>query len=177
MGGSVVQALLRRYPEVVRGVMLMDCRATADTPEAKANRGKVIEQIKADPVAGMRALVEGMLARALSPQTGDSVRQEVRRIMERQSPAGVMGIQHAMAGRRDETELLAGVKIPVLLVVGAEDVISPPSVLIGMKALMLQAMLVQVAQAGHLPMLEQPEAVNEAIAMFLHQFQVAENPT
>lgn len=176
MGGSVLQAILRLYPELVRGAMFMDCRATADAPEARANRLKVITSIQADPAMGVQTLVEGMLQRALRPNTPLEIRQEVKTLMLRQSPAGIIGIQHAMANRQDETPLLASLKIPVLLVVGAEDVISPPSVLMGMKALIPQALLVQIAHAGHLPMLEQPAAVNEAMELFLHNLEKYRTP-
>jgi pimeloyl-ACP methyl ester carboxylesterase len=72
-----------------------------------------------------------------------------------------------MAQRADQTSLLAEIKVPTLVVVGAEDTVTPPGVAMAMHGLIAGSMLVQVARAGHMSNLEQPEAVDEAIEGFL----------
>ena len=69
--------------------------------------------------------------------------------------------------RPDARYGLAEVKCPVLIVVGEDDVITPPSAAIAMKALIPQATLVQIPKAGHLANVEQPDAFNAAVATFL----------
>lgn len=167
MGGCVLLGLLRHFPEVVRGAMFMDCRAEDDTPEARANRLKSIATIEAE--GNIRLLVEAMLPRLLSSNAAPELREELRGLMMRQSPQGVMGIQYALAQRPNETALLAELQIPVLMLVGAEDITSPPSVMMAMFAQLRAGVgtLVQIAQAGHLPMLEAPERVTEAMGAFL----------
>ncbi len=72
-----------------------------------------------------------------------------------------------MLRRRDQTDLLARVQVPLLLVVGVQDVITPPAVVRGVREHAPHAMLVEVDRAGHLANLEQPGAVNAAIQGFM----------
>jgi len=166
MGGYVLLALLRDYPESVVAAMLMDTRADPDSDEARANRLKSIDEIQAN---GPAKVIEGMLGRVLGKKSA-AAREEVRAIMERQPPEGVMNALWAMSKRRDQTDLLAELKVPALFVVGAEDAITPPSVALNMQSHMLpphHGMVVQIVAAGHMTPLEQPGAVNAAIETFL----------
>jgi pimeloyl-ACP methyl ester carboxylesterase len=164
MGGYVLMALLREYPESVGAGMFIDTRCEADTGETRSNRLKSIEQVQA---AGTSAVAESMTERLLSKRCAPALRQRVRDMILRQTPEGVMGALHAMARRPDSTDLLATITIPMLIVVGDHDVITPPGVAIGMHNHMPHAMLVQIANAGHLAPMEQPEAVNTAVLTFL----------
>lgn len=164
MGGYIVQALVRAHPEAVRGVIFVDTRAEADSLEVRAGRLRSIDDVRAQGVA---PLVETMLPRLLSKYATPELRSQVRGIMLRQSPAGVMGAQYAMAQRRDQSDLLPMIQVPTLLLVGAEDTITPPSVAMAMHNRIPDSMLVQVANAGHLANLEMPESVNNAIVSFM----------
>jgi len=164
MGGYILLALLRAHPESVRAAMLFDTRPDPDTPEARATRLKTIAEV---PTQGTAALVETMLSRVVGKRADNQVRAQVRAIMARQSVEGIVGAQWAMAHRQDQTHLLATLQMPVLLVVGADDVITPPSVALNMHNHMRHAMLVQIAGAGHLANFEAPEPVNEALQTFL----------
>ena len=164
MGGYVVLALLRNHPELLRGVMLIDSRADPDTPEGRAGRMKSCAAVAA---AGIASVVEGTLDRQLSRYAPASVREEARRIMLRQNVDAFIGAQEAMSRRRDQTDLLADVRVPMLFVVGADDVITPPAVARAMGAHVKGAMLVEVERAGHLANMEQPAAVSAAVETFL----------
>jgi len=164
MGGYVLLALLRDFPEVVKAAMFIDTRPEADTAEARETRLKSIETVTAQ---GTGPVVEGMLGRLLSKYAGEAVKAEARGIMEKQSAEGVIGAQWAMSRRRDQTDLLGEIKVPSLVVVGDSDAITPPSVAMHMHNRIEGSMLVQIAHAGHLANLEQPEAVNHAIKTFL----------
>ena len=164
MGGYVVMELLRSYPEAVQAAMLIDTRPDPDTPEVRAGRLKSAELVEQ---AGVASICEALLERQVSAHAKPPLRQAVRNLMLRQSPAGVRAALHAMMHRPDSTDLLATLKIPILLVVGDRDAITPPSVAFGMHNHMPHAMLVQIADAGHLAPLEQPAAVTQAIMTFL----------
>ena len=77
-----------------------------------------------------------------------------------------MAAQGAMARRRDQTEILPGLKMPALVVVGEEDVITPVAAAETMHRLIPGSELVRIAGSGHMSPMEQPAAVNEAIAAF-----------
>jgi pimeloyl-ACP methyl ester carboxylesterase len=73
----------------------------------------------------------------------------------------------ALGDRPDMTAALARVEVPTLLVVGAEDQITPPACLEAAEAIIPRAKLLIVPAAGHLVPLEAPEVFNRALGEFL----------
>jgi pimeloyl-ACP methyl ester carboxylesterase len=88
-------------------------------------------------------------------------------MMERQSAQAIIAAQTAMSKRHDHTDLLAQLAIPVLIVVGSEDAITPPSVALSMQSHCPHAMVAQIVNAGHLTTVDQPDAVNSTLETFL----------
>ncbi len=163
MGGYVLLALLRAHPEAVAGAMFVSTRADADSPQARASRLTSIDDVRAHGTSG---LVETMITRLLGKNPTPALREQMRSLMCRQSPAAVIAAQSAMARRRDQTDLLPALAIPILLVAGAEDAVTPPPVARGMQALMPASRLVELAGAGHMTPLEAPAALGEVLAEF-----------
>ena len=168
MGGYVLMALLENHPESVRAAMLFDTRPEADSAEARAARLASMGNIQA--TGSLAALVDTMVPRLVSPHSPPELRHHVRSMILRQNAQAVACAQYAMSRRPDRTALLSTLKLPALLVVGADDVITPPSVAIAMHSHMPHAMLTQVVKAGHLANLEAPTAVNASIETFLQTF-------
>lgn len=179
MGGYIAFAFWRIYPHLVRALVLADTRAAADTAEARQNRYAMVEQVK---IEGTKAVVEGMLPKLLSPTTLESqpkVVMHARRMMTNTPPAGVIGALQGMAQRPDSTPTLATISVPTLIVVGEDDVITPPGEAEAMRTAILaprhgrdtpkipDVTLVRVADAGHLAPLENPGPFNQALREFL----------
>jgi pimeloyl-ACP methyl ester carboxylesterase len=163
MGGYILLALLRAHPADVSGAMFINTRAEADSAEARANRLKSIEEVRASGTGG---LVETMIVRLLGKNPTAALKDEMRTMMSRQSAAAVIAAQSAMARRRDQTDLLPQLKVPALIVVGAEDTVTPPVVARGMQALIPGSRLVEIPGAGHMTPLEAPKALSTAIRDF-----------
>jgi pimeloyl-ACP methyl ester carboxylesterase len=72
-----------------------------------------------------------------------------------------------MAARHDSTELLRSAKLPVLVLAGASDQVIAPEKAKALATSIPNARLVMVEHAGHMPMLEQPQATTTAIREFL----------
>jgi pimeloyl-ACP methyl ester carboxylesterase len=163
MGGYVLLALLRQFPEDVAAAMFISTRADADSPDARANRLKSIADVQAHGTAG---LVETMIGRLLGPDSTPELKERLRALMSRQSPAAVIAAQSAMARRRDQTDLLPQLTVPALLIAGAQDAVTPLSVPRSMQASIPGSRLVEIPNAGHMTPLEAPEAVAAAIRDF-----------
>jgi len=88
-------------------------------------------------------------------------------MMTRAPLRGIVGALHALRERPDSTPLLATIHVPVLVVAGGEDVITPAEGMREMASAIPGAEFVVVPRAGHLAPLEQPDAVNAAITAFL----------
>ncbi len=164
MGGYVVFDLLRRYPDRVSAVLLVDTKPDADSPEAKRARDELATVAERE---GPDAVIERLLPRLLAPQTQPEVAAQVRDMARRWSAPGLVGALRALRDRPDSTETLRGVKVPTLVLVGSEDQIAPPGVGRVMAALVPGAQFHVVPAAGHLPPLEQPLATTRLLADFL----------
>jgi pimeloyl-ACP methyl ester carboxylesterase len=167
MGGYIAFELIRHWPERVAGLVLMDTRPEADSEEARAGRDRMIADVR---VRGAAAVADVMMPRLVGATTA-AIRpawlDELRAQLLRTPVAGIIGALEAMKARPDSTPLLAGVSIPALVMVGAEDVLTPAAVSERMAATVPGAELALIPHAGHLPPLEQPEAVTTALARFL----------
>jgi pimeloyl-ACP methyl ester carboxylesterase len=91
----------------------------------------------------------------------------VRRVVERTSSSAIAAAQRGMASRPDVTGMLKGINVPTLIVVGDQDVISPPSEMELIARAIPNAEFVVIPDSGHMTTIEQPEAVNEALIRFL----------
>jgi 3-oxoadipate enol-lactonase len=177
MGGYIAFAFWRLYPHRVRALVLADTRAVADTPQGRQNRQESVQRVQAQ---GTQAIVEGMLPKLLSPNTLQNrpkVVAHVRRMMTHTPATGVVGALQGMAERPDATLTLSTITVPTLIVVGADDAITPPAEAEAMRETILSAQGERTAgdkvhgviipDAGHLTPLENPPAFNQALREFL----------
>ncbi|GHF15450.1 alpha/beta hydrolase [Amycolatopsis deserti] len=164
MGGYLTMAVLRAAPERVAGLVLIDTKATADSPEAAQARRDLAKRAESEGVTGW--LAESLLPNLLSAETREArpgVVETLRDLVDSQQGAGVAWAARAMANRPDATELLAAADVPALVVVGEEDGLTPPDAAQAMAESLPKGELVVVPQAGHLTPLEAPAMVTEAI--------------
>lgn len=171
MGGYVAWSFFRRHAERLRALILCDTRAAPDSPEAAQNRLDTAQRVQRE---GTAPLVETMLPRIFGPQAAERCPEAVALAREAvlAAPAeGVAAALRGMAQRSDSRPLLGAIGLPALLVVGEHDAISPPAEMREMAQAMPRARLVEIAEAGHMAPLEQPGAVNEALAEFLASLQ------
>jgi pimeloyl-ACP methyl ester carboxylesterase len=167
MGGYVAFALLRIVPSYVRGLILADTRAEADSAEGVAGRRRMLALVAE---RGVQAVADEMVPKLL----GETTRRErarvvdaVRSLILANTPQAIAGAVTAMMQRPDSTPLLATIHIPTLVVVGGEDALMPPGAAEALCRGIGGAELVTLAGAGHLPSVETPEAFNEVVARFL----------
>lgn len=165
MGGYVALALQKQAPERVTGLGLVATQAGDDTPEAREGRYATAEKVGSQ---GPEPLVEGLLPKLFASAEGDSEAKQAVATLIRQTPReGIQAALHAMAQREDLRPRLPQITVPSLVLVGEGDRLIPPDRSEAMAAQMPNAVLVKVAGAGHMPMLEQPEQVSQALERWL----------
>ena len=168
MGGYVAMSFLRRHPDRVSALILADTKLGADSAEGAANRRRIADEVIA---AGSSAqLVDELLPSLLGETTRDRralVLGRVKALLEKAPPYAVAWAQRAMAARPDSTETLAAVTVPTLVVVGAEDTLSPPADAELIAKTVPGAELVVIPDAGHLSAMEAPAEFNTAVSEFL----------
>jgi len=165
MGGYVAFEFLRRHRPRVRGLVLVDTRAGADSAEGRKGREVAMADLRD---GGPPLIAEQMLPQLLGSGASDALREQVRSMMSSAPPAGVLGALAAMRDRPDSTELLPSLAgVPTLVLVGAEDRLTPPRDAEAMAKAIPGARLALIPEAGHLAPLEQPAVFNGHLRSFL----------
>jgi 3-oxoadipate enol-lactonase len=165
----VALSLVCRHPRRVRGLMLIDTRAAADTPEAARLREATAQAVFQANHA--RSIIETMVPRLFGKTTLEQYPARVGPIlaeMEKTSAQGVAGALRGMARRPDRRADLVSIKVPTLVMVGQDDVISPVAEAREIAAALPDARLEVIPAAGHLAPYENPAAANEAMLSFLN---------
>lgn len=162
MGGYVALAFANAYPQRLAGLGLVSTQARADSPEKRQDRMKTAEQVRR---RGVARTLDGMAQKL-------TVRSELvpplKELITHQNAKTVRAALKAMAERRDMTENLANISVPALVIHGTEDTLIPLERSQEMNQLLGWSWLVEIPGAGHVPMLENPEQVADALHKFFH---------
>lgn len=167
MGGYVALALAARRPERLAGLVLVDTRATADTPEAADRRRAAAADIGLHGGAPFRESFLPNLVGETTRRTRPEVVAGMHALAEAVSDRVLVACLEGMRQRPDRSGLLARLDLPALVLVGEEDVVTPPAESAAMARAMPQAEMVVIPGAGHTPSLEQPEATGRALSRWL----------
>ncbi len=169
LGGYVAFALYRQAPTLFQALVLADTRAEADSAEARANRTRLIDVVRTHGVAAVADEMVPALLGATTRATRPDLVERVRALILGNPPSAVEGALTAMMARPDSTPLLPSITVPTLVLVGEEDVLTPPALSTAMVSLLPGAELIGLPQAGHLASLEQPDAFNAGLLSFLER--------
>ncbi|MEU3731423.1 alpha/beta fold hydrolase [Streptomyces sp. NPDC033538] len=169
MGGQITMEFQLRHPERVRALVLSDTSAPAETQEGKEFRNRLADRLLAEGMDGYaHEVIDKMLA-AYNVTAMPDVAARVLEMMCATDPRGAAAALRGRAERPDYREVLAAVRVPVLVVVGADDVYTPVAEAESLHRLVPHSTLAVVEKAGHLPGAEQPERFNAVLLEFLAQ--------
>lgn len=162
MGGYLAFEIVRRAPERVAKLCLLDTTARPDSQEATAKRR---ERIAIARLGGFSKTLDGAFDDAVHPD--HLGKAELRALSKAMSlavgPETYIRHQEAIIGRPDSRPTLATVRVPTAVIVGDSDKITPPDAAEEMVDGIAGAKLTVVERAGHMAVLEQPEATAGAI--------------
>ncbi|MFE9857896.1 alpha/beta fold hydrolase [Streptomyces sp. NPDC005780] len=167
MGGQIAMEFHRSHPDRVAALVLADTSPVAETEDGKAFRNRLADRLLAE---GMGGYADEVIDKMLAPYnvTGlPDVAAQVLGMMRGTASEGAAAALRGRAERPDYRDSLAAAGVPVLVVVGADDVYTPVAEARVLHGLIPGAELVVVEGAGHLPGLERPEAFNDAVVRFL----------
>ena len=167
MGGYIALKAVEDYPKRFSGLVLCDTNCLADTPEAKENRMKAIESIKLN---GVEKYADESLKKLFAPDsllTKEKETVSVRRMILKTTEESLINTLKALSIRQETCTRLNEIKIPVLIMVGSEDTITPPSAAQSMHEKIPGSILEIIEHAGHLSNLENPDSFNTKLRSFL----------
>jgi pimeloyl-ACP methyl ester carboxylesterase len=166
MGGYLAFEVMRQAPERVARLALLDTSARPDTPEQSQGRRELMALAEA---GGLDEVVEHLLALFVHPDRyADEPLCETVRAMARATGAEAFVRQEAsIIGRPDSRPDLGAIRCPTLVLVGDGDVLTPPELAVEIADGIAGARLVTVEHCGHLPPLERPEQVTDALVAWM----------
>lgn len=165
MGGYVAFEILRRQPQRVTRLALLDTSAAPDPPERAAQRRAGLALLARGRFAGV---TRQMLPRLVHPRHVDGpVGEAVRAMAERVGAEAYRRQQAAILARPDSRPLLASIAVPTRVVVGADDGMTPPAESHALQRGIAGATLATIPDCGHLPPMEAPEATCRSLREWL----------
>jgi YbgC/YbaW family acyl-CoA thioester hydrolase len=167
MGGYITFELMRRHSDRISGLILVNTRAAADAADARKGRDEMIELIERE---GPAALPPKLVPKLFGPSSLEAmprVVEHVRTMIIETPQAGIVGALSAMRDREDSTSMLPNIGVPTLVISGGDDQIVPANETREWSAIIPNARLLEIPEAGHLTPLEQPIAVLREIREFL----------
>jgi len=167
MGGYVALALARLAPQRLNGLVLADTRSASDGQQARAGRERMLEVLSE---RGPDGVADEMLPKLLGATTHRSrpkLVSEVRSLIVRNAPEGIRRAIVRLRDRDDATPVLGRIRVPVLVLAGEEDVVTPPDDARALVEAIPLSRLEILEGAGHLSNLEAPAAFNAALERFL----------
>jgi pimeloyl-ACP methyl ester carboxylesterase len=164
MGGYLAFELWRQERDRIRALVLADSRATADSPEQQQARDDTIRLLGE---AGKPAFWEGLGPKLFSAGVDPDLVEQTRTVVLEQPITGLVTVLETLRDRPDSRSTLAEIDVPVLVLVGEADELTPPADSEAMVAALRDAQFLTIAGAGHLSPLERPAEVGRAVLGFL----------
>ena len=168
MGGILAMEIIKKVPERVMKIVLMDTNYKSETAEIKSRR---LPQIK----LANEGRLEDIMCQQIQNNylRTDKKNQEIFDLCL--SMATDLGKEifinqsNALATRKDYKSTLKNIKVPSLIICGEYDRLCPIKVHIEMESLIENSTLEIIPDAAHLPTLEQPVYLNKIIGKWLLQ--------
>lgn len=167
MGGYILLNAINRYPERFHAIILSDTQCIADSAEAKEKRYKIIKQIETD---GLTDFAAGFIKNVFCQESLDNKKEMVEKIKNMilsTKVEAVTGTLAALAQRQEKCFSLNEISIPVLILCGKEDIVTPPVQSEFLHTHIKNSKFHSLDKAGHMANLEQPDEFNNFINDFI----------
>ena len=167
LGGYIALNAVLKYPDRFDGLILNDTQCIADTQEIKENRCIAIIRIKEK---GVELYADEIIKNLFAPESfikRGNVIAEVKEMIINTPKLTLCNTLHALAERKEACTRLQEINIPVLIMVGKEDKITPIAAAKQMHEIIKDSSLQVIPHAGHVTNLENPTAFNFQLVNFL----------
>ncbi len=170
MGGYVALAFARMFSERVARLALVPSRLGADSPEQAAARRRLADRIERD--GSIEPAIEAYVPALFAPETladRPGVVQRIYEIARRNTARGAAAALRGMALRAASEDIAEDLDVPMLMIAGACDGPIPMQEARDISQRFPRGRLIVCERSAHLPMLEEPGQVTEALAEWLSE--------
>lgn len=156
MGGYVTLAFAEKYPEALNGICLFHSTALPDSEEKKRDRDRTINIVKKDAMTFIRAVIPNLFATGNKEKYNAEIDELI--FGAAQMPTqGIIATLEGMKIRKDRTQVLKDVNVPVLIIAGKQDTAVPFDSLLPQLALPKHCEALILDNVGHTGFIEAKE--------------------
>lgn len=166
LGGNIAIEILRKRPEAVTRVALISTDPLPETPQLAAEQEALLVAAKTGHLAACMAQMLPLSALHDAPWR-EEVMALVQDMAANLGPDQFQRHLRVLQRRPDQQKTLRKANVPTMIIAGESDTLIPRRRAEFLAAMMPQGCLEIIPEAGHLPQLEQPEAVTKALLTFL----------
>ncbi len=168
MGGDVAFEMVRRAPQRIERLALIDTQATPDSPESTARRKALLEQTRIGRFHGVqRSLLPQLVHRRHINDA--AITQPIFDMAAEIGAEGFVREQRAIMERPDNRPLLVGIAVPTVVIVGRQDRVTPLPRSEEIAADIASSQLAVIEECGHMSPLEKPAEVTAALRRWLNR--------
>ena len=167
LGGYVAMAFFRMYAERVAALGLVASRVEADSAEQIIERRRLAEIVARE---GIAPLVDASVESFLGERTlrdRPKIVKIVRNSIARSSPQAAIAYLEGMSQRVASDDLLEDIAVPATVIAGRDDRRMPHQLLRAAAEAIEGSSYIEIADCGHMVMLEAPSETTAAIAALL----------
>ncbi|MEO1701285.1 MAG: 3-oxoadipate enol-lactonase [Pseudomonadota bacterium] len=163
VGGMIAQSLAAKRNDLAKGLLLVDTGHKIGPPENWQER---IDAVLAGGIAPLAAqIVERWTTKEWAERNAHEI-PGYRNMVARQPVAGYVGTCAAIRDA-DLTETSSTLPMPVSVIVGDQDVVTPPTLGLELSKLVPDGRYDEIKDCGHLPCIEQAPMLSEIIKAFV----------
>jgi pimeloyl-ACP methyl ester carboxylesterase len=167
MGGYIALNAVENFPKRFGALILCDTNCQADTTEAKEKRMKSVEDIGK---YGVEYYANECIKNIFAPESFVTNKEKIAAIKEmimKTSAQSLCSTLVALSKRKETCANLTNIRIPVLILVGKEDKITPPGTALLMKTNIKGSILNMIEHAAHLSNIENSYEFNGQLRKFI----------
>ncbi|MBI2284937.1 MAG: alpha/beta hydrolase [Bacteroidetes bacterium] len=168
MGGYITLAFAEKYPERLTGFGLIHSTAFADSEEKKQLRTKAIETIGRYGAAPfLKNTIPNLFGKSFKEKYPERINQLIHAAAGFTTEA-LQQYYQAMIHRPDRCQVLKSNRLPVLFVIGTEDMAAPMEDVLKQVSLPDISYIHILPDCGHMGMWEAPDTLNQLLLAFIH---------
>jgi len=165
MGGYVALAFAKLFPDILKGWILLHSHAAEDDATGKEKRDKAIQSVLKNKANFLNSFMEGLFVDDFANKHPEKV-DFIRYICLSQSEQAITAALRGIRDRQNQLNLLKKIQVPVLFILGKNDIRMPFIKIMEQAQLPAHAELLILDQVAHFGFMEKPEITGLTIGMF-----------
>ncbi len=161
IGGLIAQAFASAHAERVASLLLVDTAMAIPPPSSWIDRAATVR------ARGISAIEDAVIARWVTPEFRSAPETAGLTAMLSRTPAEGYAASAEAIAAADLTASTAKLRVPALILVGDQDQATPVRSAEALHAAIEGSALVVVENAAHIPLVEKPAEITQAMQAFL----------